>query len=304
MTLERALIGLLIFPGVLYAVPMAWLMAWIYRKVTARIQGRIGPPLLQPIYDFLKLLAKQPVPRPPMQGFVMTSLPVFAAGTALGAIALLPILPAGGFAGDLILLVALIEVAPLAAVFAGFASRSLFGSIGGTREAVLVLAYNLPFLTALFALSVAAGSFSLAGLVAEPLWVVRVPVLLALLLTMPVKLHINPFSTASAEQEIYTGATTEYDGPRLALWEFAHALEWVVVTGLWAALVLPTEILPWPVRILLFSAISVVLAVVLTTVSAATARLKIMQVSKFYWLWGFGVALVALLIALIQRWGA
>jgi NADH-quinone oxidoreductase subunit H len=300
MTAERALIGLLIFPGLLYAVPMAWLMEWIYRKLTASLQRRIGPPFYQPFFDFVKLLAKTPVARPPLQGLVMTALPLLAIGATLGAIALLPVLPDGGFAGDLILLVALVEIAPLCAVLAGFATRSLFGGIGATREAVLVLAYNLPFLTALFALSVATGSFSLAGLVSAPLWAVRVPALIALAMTIPVKLHINPFSAASAEQEIYTGATTEYDGPRLALWELAHALEWVVLTGLWASLAFPAAALAWPLRIVGFVLITLALVVVLTTASAATARLRVVQTSRFYWLWGFGVAIIALAIALAR----
>ena len=235
MTLTSALTGLLLFPGLLYAVPMAWLMEWINRKLVARLQRRIGPPFYQPFFDFVKLLAKEPVSRPPLQGFVMTALPLIAIASTLGTIALLPIFPSGhGFTGDLVLLVSLVEVAPLCAVLAGFASRSLFGGIGATREAVLTLAYNLPFLTALFALAVGTGSFSLAGLVSTPIWFVRVPALIALLITLPVKLHLNPFSAASAEQEIYAGATTEYDGPRLALWELSHALEWVVLTGLWA----------------------------------------------------------------------
>jgi NADH-quinone oxidoreductase subunit H len=299
MTPERALLGLLVFPGLLYAVPMAWLMEWIYRKANALLQRRIGPPFYQPFFDFVKLLAKEPVERPPLQGFAMIGLPLAAVGATLSAISLLPVLPGGGFTGDLILVVGLVEIAPLCTILAGFVSRSLFGGIGATREAVLVLAYNLPFLTALFALSVATGSLSMAGLVSAPLWAVRIPALLALLMTMPVKLHINPFSAASAEQEIYSGATTEYDGPRLAMWKLSHALEWVALTGLWAALAFPVGMVAWPLRILLFVLIALVLVVVLALGSATTARLKVVQTSKFFWLWGFSVALIALLIAMI-----
>jgi NADH-quinone oxidoreductase subunit H len=298
MTPERALFALMVFPGLLYAIPMSWMMEWLYRKANALLQRRIGPPFYQPFFDFVKLLAKEPVARPRLQGFVMTALPVAAIGATLSAISLLPILPGSGFTGDLILLVALMEVAPLCMVLAGFASRSLFGGIGATREAVLVLAYNLPFLTALFALSVATGSLSMDGLVSAPLWAVRIPALLALLTTMPVKMHINPFSAASAEQEIYSGATTEYDGPRLALWKLSHTLEWVIVTGLWASLAFPAGMVAWPLRILLFVLIALMLVVVLALGSATTARLKVVQTSQFYWLWGFGIALVALLIAL------
>jgi formate hydrogenlyase subunit 4 len=164
---------------------------------------------------------------------------------------------------------------------------------------VLTLAYNLPFLTALFALVAGAGSFSLADIVSTPMWQVRIPVLIALAMTLPVKLHLNPFSAASAEQEIYAGTTTEYDGPRLALWELSHALEWVVLTGLWAVLAWPALHAVWPIQILIFVLTSLALVVALATVSAATARLKMPQIAKFYWLWGLGVALIALAIALV-----
>ena len=59
----RSLLALLVFPGLLYALPMGWLMLGMERKLRARFQGRIGPPLSQPFYDVVKLLAKWPVPR-------------------------------------------------------------------------------------------------------------------------------------------------------------------------------------------------------------------------------------------------
>ena len=52
----RALLALLVFPGLLYALPAGWLMLGLERKLRARFQRRIGPPIVQPVYDFLKLL--------------------------------------------------------------------------------------------------------------------------------------------------------------------------------------------------------------------------------------------------------
>jgi NADH-quinone oxidoreductase subunit H len=300
VTLSTAFVRLLIFPGLLYALPAAWLMEWVYRKVVAYSQRRIGPPLYQPFFDFVKLMAKKPVSRPPLQGFVMTALPLVAVAASLGTISLLPVLQSrGGFPGDLVLLVSLIELVPLCFVLAGFASRSLFGGIGAAREAVLTLSYNVPFLMALFALVAGAGSFSIGAIASAPMWAIRVPALLALLMTLPVKLHLNPFSAADAEQEIYAGALTEYDGPRLGLWKLAHSLEWVALTGLWATLAFPLAVLAAPARLVLFVGVSFALAVLLAVVSAATARLKTAQIARFYWIWGLGVAVIALIVALI-----
>ncbi len=62
---------------------------------------------------------------------------------------------------------------------------------------------------------------------------------MAILVCLPAKLHINPFSLPNAEQEIYAGPMTEYAGPELAMWELSHGLEWVAATGLVATLVAP-----------------------------------------------------------------
>lgn len=300
MTIGHALLQLLVFPGLLYAVPAAWLMLWIERKLRARLQGRIGPPFYQPFFDFVKLLSKRPLPRSRLQALAMSVLPVLAVASTLGALALLPVFPgSGGFSGDLVLLVALLELPPLCAVLAGFVSRSIFGELGATREAVLSISYNLPFLAALVALAAASGSLSLSAISEQALWQVRLPALLALALCLPIKLRVNPFSVANAEQEIYAGATTEFEGPRLALWELSHGLEWVALTGLWAILAFPVAGAAWPLRAVVFVVISLALVLGITAVAAATARLKVAQAARVYWQWGFALGVLALVVSMV-----
>jgi NADH-quinone oxidoreductase subunit H len=295
MSLLSALVALLVFPGLVYAVPMAWLMLWIERKLRARLQGRIGPPFYQPFFDFVKLAAKRPVPRERLDSLVFTGLAVLAVGSALGALALLPVsAESRGFSGDLVLLVGLLELPPLCLILAGFASRSIFGEVGAIREAILSISANVPFLGALVALAASAGSLSLVDVALLPPPWVRVPALLALALCLPVKLRINPFSLANAEQEIYAGPTTELDGIRLALWELAHGLEWVVLVGLTVCLAAPVRSGSVLADALLFVVLSLALVLGLTVVAAATARLKVPQASQFYWRWGLGLAVLAL----------
>ncbi len=306
MTLASGLFSILVFPGLLYAVPMAWLMLWITRKLIARLQSRIGPPFYQPFFDFVKLMSKTPVPRPPADAMLLTGLPLLSVGCLLGALALLPVFArsgaglGAGFSGDLILLVTLLEVPPLCAVLAGFASRSIFGQVGATREAVLSIAANVPFLTAIVALSAAAGSWSLEKIALQPVTPVNLLAALALLLTLPVKLRLNPFSLANAEQEIYAGPNTEFEGPRLALWELSHGLEFVALAGLVASLGLPWRIGLWPVDAAIFVALSLAVVVVLAVVSAATGRHKVQQASRFYYRWGLGISALALAVAMLM----
>jgi NADH-quinone oxidoreductase subunit H len=301
MSFEKALVSLFIFPGLLYAVPMAWFMLWLERKLRARMQGRIGPPFYQPFFDFLKLAAKQPVPRTATDAAFMTSLPLVAVSAGFVALALLPVFRGSGApAGDMVLLVAFIEVPSLCAVLAGFASRSIFGQVGAMREAVLSITYNLPFLTAIVALACSANSLRLADIASVPSKWVQASAVLTIVLCLPVKLRINPFSLSNAEQEIYSGPATEFAGMQLAMWELAHGLEWVVLTGLVVCLGVPrTGSIAFD--FMLFTGLSLVLVVLLSFLAAGTARLKVAQAARFYWRWGMGIALAALVLAILPR---
>jgi NADH-quinone oxidoreductase subunit H len=54
--MAETLFHFLVYPGLLFAGVVGGLLSWFDRKVTAQVQFRKGPPLLQPFYDFLKLL--------------------------------------------------------------------------------------------------------------------------------------------------------------------------------------------------------------------------------------------------------
>lgn len=304
MSPSRALLALLVFPGLLYALPMGWLMLGLERKLRARLQGRLGPPLSQPFYDLLKLLAKTPLPRVTADRALLTALPLLAVGGMAGALALLPALAGGlGFSGDLVLLVGLLELPPLCLILAGYASRSIFGEVGATREAVMSIASNVPFLAAFVAMATAAGTLQLDSLSAATPWSVRGPALLAIVLCLPVKLRLNPFSLSNAEQEILAGPLTEFEGRLLALWELAHAMEWVALTGLVVVLAVPPAGASGWLDALRFAVLSVALVVPLTVLGAATARLKVEQVTRWLWRWPSLAAGAALALALILRKG-
>jgi NADH-quinone oxidoreductase subunit H len=304
MNLLLSVLSLLVFPGLLYALPMGWLMLGFERKLRARFQGRIGPPLSQPFYDVIKLMAKSPVARARSETTLLTALPLLAIASMAGALALLPVFAGeSGFVGDLILLVALLEMPALCLILVGFTSRSIYGEVGATREAIVAIASNVPFLAALVAMATAAGSLHLSRIVFATPLMVRLPALLAILFCLPAKLRINPFSLANAEQELLAGPLTELEGPRLALWDLAHGLEWVAFTGFAVTLSVPLRSPKNLVNAVVFALLSLVLVTLLTILASATARLKITQATSWLWRWGSAVAAVALATALILRHG-
>ena len=304
LELQTALARLLIFPGLLFAVPAAWFFLWVERKAVARMQGRIGPPFMQPFFDFIKLLGKSTPPRIGIAGLLMRAWPLIAVSAAAGAVGLLPVLPAsGGFQGDLILLLALLELPSMCIIAAGFSSGSIFGEIGSAREAVLSVSYNIVFLLAILSIAASQHTFSLQALAQLPSSPLRWLGIVAILVCLPAKLHLNPFSLPNAEQEIYSGPMTEYAGPELAMWELSHGLEWVAATGLVATLIAPA-FTHWWVAALVFVALCFGLVLLLSVVAAATARMQIDTTVRFYWQCTLIFAVLAVASALFMRFRA
>jgi NADH-quinone oxidoreductase subunit H len=301
MNLTTALARLLIFPGLLFAIPFAWFFLWVERKAVALMQGRIGPPFMQPFYDFIKLLGKSNPPRTGVAGALMKVWPLLAVSSAAGAVALLPVLPTyGGFSGDLIFLLALLEVPSFCIIAAGFSSRSIFGEIGSAREAVLSVSYNIVFLLAIVSIAASQHTFRLDALAALPASPLRWLGVVAVLICLPAKLHLNPFSLPNAEQEIYSGPMTEYAGPELAMWELAHGLEWVAATGLVATLAAP-YIAAWWLAAIVFVGLSIGIVLLLSVLASATARLAIDTSVRFYWQCTLIFAVLAISSALFMR---
>lgn len=296
------LIYLFVFPGLLFAVPAGWLFMWAEHKAVARMQRRIGPPLLQPFYDFVKLFGKRTPSRRGIEANLLRLYPTLSVLALIGSLALLPVFPSGkhGFSGDGVLMVALLEVPSICFILAGFTSGSIYGEIGSIREAVLSVANNIVFLLAIVTIAVTGQTFRLAEL-AGPNWNPGHWIgVLGILLCIPAKLRLNPFSTSSAEQEIYAGPLTEYAGAALGLWELAHGLEWVALTGLVATLMIPVG-LPWWAHAVLFFAISFGEVLLLSTVAAATARLTLQRSIRFYWRWAAVLAVLAMSSAIYLR---
>jgi NADH-quinone oxidoreductase subunit H len=295
------LIHLLLFPGILFAIPAGWFYVWGEHKAAAVMQSRIGPPPLQPFYDFVKLTGKRTPPRHGIDADLLRLWPALSVLSMIGALALLPVFPrGGGFAGDVVLLVALLEMPSICFILAGFTTGSMFGEIGAIREAVLSVANNLVFLLSIVTIAVTGKTFRLsefAGFSSNPGHWIGV---FGILLCIPAKLRLNPFSAPSAEQEIYSGPLTEYAGAPLGLWKLAHGLEWVALTGFVSILTIPTAG-PWWFHVAAFLVLSFAQVLLLSTISAATARYTLQSAIQFYWRWAAILAVLAAASAVYMR---
>lgn len=290
--------ALLVWPGLIGGAALAWLLGWVQRKLTARLQGRKGPPFYQPFFDCVKLLGKEAVVPGGVNRRLLFALPMISAVASVCALGLIPVPgnPMLSFAGDLVVLLYLLEMPALCEVLAGYSSRSLYGQVGSAREAILWLGYSLPFLAAIVSLAIQAKSLTLAALAAAPLGPVHLAAAAAFLFALPARLKRNPFSIPNAEQEIVAGPYTEYSGAPLACFELSHGLELVALASLFTVLFLPlgqAPVLRWPLYLLGSGA----LVALVTLVATATARLTVRQAFRFYWSWGACAAIAALVIA-------
>jgi NADH-quinone oxidoreductase subunit H len=296
----QSLIAYFLWPGLLVSALAGWLLLWVSRKLIARAQRRFGPPFYQPFFDFVKLLGKRSLVPAGMSSPLYYGLPLISIISITLALAFLP-MPGNGmrsFAGDLILVVYLMEMPAFCDILAGYASRSIYGQVGSAREAALVLGYSLPFLGSVIALAIWAGSFRLEDMLAQSFSPVPALALLAFVLAVPARLKSNPFSIPNAEQEIVAGSHVEYNGPALALFELAHGLELVALAALFAVLFVPP--LPNPLATLAaYAAAGLLLVVVTSLLSAATARLQIHRAFRFYWTWGALAAAACMALAVI-----
>jgi NADH-quinone oxidoreductase subunit H len=296
----RILVAVFIWPGLLGGALSGWLFLWLNRKLMARLQGRKGPPFYQPFFDFVKLMGKETIVSGGTNRIVFYALPLVALVSMVFALALLPIPgnPLHSFNGDLILLIYLLEMPALCEILAGFVTRSLYAQVGATREAILSLGYNIPFLTALIALAVHAKSSSLHEIVTAAPGPALVFVALAILLSVPARLKSNPFSIANAESEIVAGILTEYNSKPLAVFELVHGLELTALAGLFGVIFLPFA--HNFVSGLAIYIICALLLIFLTTgLAAATARLKVQHAVRFFWSWGAAAAVLAIVVAVI-----
>ena len=296
----RILLAVLVWPGFIGGALLGWLFLWITRKVMARLQGRKGPPFYQPFFDFVKLMGKETIVPGGTNRIIFYALPLVALISVTLALSLIPIPgnPLRSFNGDLILLIYLLEMPALCDILAGFVTHSLYAQVGATREAILSLGYNLPFLTGLIALAIHAKSTSLREIVAAAPGPAIVFVALAFLLSVPARLKSNPFSISNAESEIVAGIHTEYNSKPLAIFELVHGLELTALAGLFAVLFLPfAHSLIAALAIYILCAL--VLILLTTGLAAATARLKIQHAFSFFWSWGVAAAVLAIVVAVI-----
>lgn len=295
------------------------------RIISARMQRRLGPPLLQPFLDLLKLLGKENIVPRRAVPWVFNGAPWVAAASMLLVFLYIPIgslPPVLGVHGDLILILYLLGLSGVAMAVGGFASGNPIANVGAQREMILMMSYELPLAVVVSTLAWVAYKtgmpgepFNLETFVGMSIWGMSGKIgfigifclMVALVLVVPGETGKGPMDIPEAKTEILDGLIIEYSGRNLAMFKITFALRAMALSALITALFFPWS----PASFLrlggvfLFAfdfvwfwvKVFVVQIFVVTLMRTTFGRFKIWQASEFYLVKVAGLSIAGMLLA-------
>ncbi|MBE6380389.1 MAG: NADH-quinone oxidoreductase subunit H [Lentisphaerae bacterium] len=268
---------------VLVATPIAGMLLTSFdRKLSARMQGRIGPSWLQPYYDLAKLFSKKPMAlhRPQLiyatlhLVFMMVAVLMLAMGC------------------DLLMVLFVQAFSMICLVLGGMSVRSPYSWIGSQRKIMQMLGVEPVFLVMILAFYLQSNSFlgSKIWTMGSPLLLTMPLMFLAFLCAIAIELEKSPFDLASshhAHQEIVKGVTLEYSGPFLGIIEIAHFYEIAFFFALMMAF--------WHTNLLIGLAVALAGLIFMSVLDNSFARLTPNWMLRFMWTAPLSMALANLI---------
>lgn len=219
--------------GFLATVLLAFVVGVFYggfvRKITARVQNRVGPPVYQNFFDIVKLYSKKTAIN---HGWMQHLAPAFALTASVTSLMFIPILNGTGwfpwfenlnFKGDLIFLLYMMVFGSLGMALGAGQTGNPNSAIGVSRGLSQMVGYEIPWVLALVALMLQTKTTSLTGLVdyqvSNGTWMMfESPfAFVAAILAMLGMFHYAPFDVPFAPAELSSGPASEFGGKYLAL---------------------------------------------------------------------------------------
>ena len=202
------------------------LLAGLDRKFSAKMQRRVGPPVIQPFYDVFKLFEKEDQTVTKVQDFYVLIFVVFV--IVSGAIFF------GG--GDMLLVIFTLTLASAFLIIAAYSSNSPYAEIGAERELLQMMAYEPMVLMTVIGFYMCCGSFAVKDVLAGTSmpFLPMIGLFIGFLFILTIKFRKSPFDLSMshhAHQELVKGLTTEFSGKTLGWIEVSHWYENVFLLG-------------------------------------------------------------------------
>jgi formate hydrogenlyase subunit 4 len=266
------------------------LLLGVINKTKAIFAGRVGPPLLQPYYDLIKLFRKGAVVSTTSTWMFLAG-PVFGLVSAAIGVLLVPLGAAGApisFTGDLVLLAYLLGLGRFFTALAALDTGSSFEGMGAAREVTFAAVAEPGLFLGLLVLAKLSGSLQLSqmlgGSLSSAWFTYGASLSLVLVSWFIILLAENsriPFDDPNTHLEltmIHEVMVLDHSGPALGVVLYGAALKLFIFTALIVRLALPLatgwQSLDWP----LFIAGTVAVAVAVGIVESTMARLRLTHV--------------------------
>jgi NADH-quinone oxidoreductase subunit H len=304
---------IVVFPGLVSIAILGALLGWLERKLTARVQLRIGPlysspagGILQMFADIIKLLFKELSIPDGADRFFFIMSPVTALIIGAALIGLIPFAPGIQIANiqvGLPVFLAIVTLSPTLVLLAGWSANSKFPFIGGLRALFQQTAYEIPLWLSTLGVVMVAGSLSLTGIVQYQQnngWLI-IPQLLGAVLfivTATAEMERLPFDLPEAESEIMMGWQAEYPGPLFMLVQGPAFVKLYAFSALFTTLYLGGFLGPAPIPpIVWFFAKTLLIIVLIMLFRSTFPRVRIDQLLRQGWTTLLTLAIVNIVIA-------
>jgi NADH-quinone oxidoreductase subunit H len=231
----------------------AMFLIWLERKVSAKVQNRLGPMVVGPhgslqlIADTIKLLLKENIVPAMSDRFVWWLAPFFVAVPTVAAFLCIPFSDkwiAEDLNVGILFICSITSICVLGVFMAGWGSNNKYSLLGGMRSAAQIISYEVPLLLSVLVVIMEAGTLSMQGIVhaQEMCWFFLKPnVLVAFLIyiiSATAEVNRVPFDIPEAESELVSGYHTEYSGMKFAMFFLAEYANLFIISAVAATLFL------------------------------------------------------------------
>jgi formate hydrogenlyase subunit 4 len=283
-----------IFLNILIILFFPFLFLGIITKVKAFWAGRIGPSIIQPFFDFLKLMKKGEV-------ISLTTTFIFKISPSLIlasiVIAALTVPMAGhrsiiSFNGDFILFAYILALGKFFNIISGLDTGSSFEGMGSSREATISTLVEPAFFIILSALSLAAGKLSFAelfsvlnynNLIFLLIIVLSVIIFFIMMLVEGCRVPIDDPNTHLELTMIHEVMILDNSGIDLGFLFYANGMKLVVYGSIIANLIIPSG-LNYGLGFVCFLLVLFCLSVLIGIIESLIARLRMNHILQFIFL--------------------
>jgi formate hydrogenlyase subunit 4 len=290
----------------------------LMRTVRARLEGRQGPRVTQPLRDLVKLAAKQRV-RPEESSWVFAAGPVVLGASAVALAVVTPLAtldPPLAHSADFFAVVFVLLAGTVALALAALDTGTAFGGMGASRALtigalaepallVAVLAMSLPAKTSNLPALVRAGLEHPALLVA-PARLLALASMLIVVLAESGRLPVDNPATHLELTMINEAMVLEYSGPDLALVSLGEWTRFAVLLGLLVNLLIPwgvargPGVAPFALGLVVVAAKVALAATAVAIFEVTTAKLRLFRLPELL-AGGFILAVVGAVTAVVTR---